>query len=293
MDLLQANKKIKNLLEVLTRKLFNKLTLEEKHLIEFYREVLKDIKSQLSEMYLEYGANVNYSEMARYNRLTNLDNSIAYEIGKIFKLSRTEINSFLSENFVLSYNGVEKILNESMNFVFSFQTISLDVIKAAIENTDDKFSPLNLIKWKDSLEFEHQVAAKKIQNEIAQGIIQGKGFSRTADAIKKNVEQLTNDVMRIVRTETHRIQTKGRLRGYEEAEKSFKKLGLKYKKVLISIIDNRTRTQSIDMDGQKADKNGMFTYPNLKGHVKAPGPGLSGVAKWDINDREQVIIELI
>jgi len=51
-------------------------------------------------------------------------------------------------------------------------------------------------------------------------------------------------------------------------------------------LDDRTRPQSAQVDGQLEDENGQFTYP---GGVKVTVPGNSGVPAWDINDRERTI----
>lgn len=289
----KINKLIKNLLEKLTLTDRFKLSKEEKRLIDFYKSTLKNIYVKISDMYLKFGDNVDFSTMAKYNRLINLYNLITRELGEQFNISKTEINSFLKNSFVFEYKEVNKIFSKTLNIDFSFLTINKNVILLALENTDNKFSPLYFIKWQDSLKNAHKIAAKDIQNEIAQGLIQGKGYAKTAGAIKDRVEQLTNNVIRIVRTESHRIQTKARLKEFDEIQKSFKKLGIKSQRTLVSVLDQRTREQSREMDGQIADKNNMFTYPNLQGKVKAPGPGLTGVAKWDINDRETVILEII
>jgi hypothetical protein len=54
---------------------------------------------------------------------------------------------------------------------------------------------------------------------------------------------------------------------------------------LIETLDNRTRRQSIRMDGQFADKNGKFLFPEV-GRAFAHS---SGLAKFDINDRSTTI----
>jgi hypothetical protein len=54
---------------------------------------------------------------------------------------------------------------------------------------------------------------------------------------------------------------------------------------LVETLDNKTRNQSVQMDGQIADKDGNFIYPN---GVVAPAHR-SGVAEYDINDRAVTI----
>jgi hypothetical protein len=53
-----------------------------------------------------------------------------------------------------------------------------------------------------------------------------------------------------------------------------------------SVRDDRTRPQSIEVDGLRENENGVFIYPD---GMPVDIPGNSGVAAWDINDREQVL----
>jgi hypothetical protein len=54
---------------------------------------------------------------------------------------------------------------------------------------------------------------------------------------------------------------------------------------LIETLDDRTRSQSARMDGQIANKEGKFLFPN----GQRAFAHRSGVAKWDINDRSTTI----
>ena len=55
--------------------------------------------------------------------------------------------------------------------------------------------------------------------------------------------------------------------------------------ILVETLDDRTRQQSAQMDGQKANKKGKFLFPNGQYSFASQ----SGVAKWDINDRSTTI----
>jgi hypothetical protein len=87
--------------------------------------------------------------------------------------------------------------------------------------------------------------------------------------------------MRVLRTEINRI------RGQADTDEyvNERKMGIESDLILVEVLDDRTRSQSAQMDGQKADENGLFTFPNGN---KAP-KGQSGVARWDINDRATTV----
>jgi hypothetical protein len=54
---------------------------------------------------------------------------------------------------------------------------------------------------------------------------------------------------------------------------------------LLETNDDKTRQQSADMDGDYADDQGRFLYPNGWHRLKE-----SGVAEWDINDRGTTVV---
>lgn len=56
---------------------------------------------------------------------------------------------------------------------------------------------------------------------------------------------------------------------------------------LIATLDNRTRSQSANMDNQLSNDKGQFLYPDI-GYAF---PHRTGIAKYDINDRETTITE--
>jgi len=280
-------KRINRLLKKLLRKGYkeytDRLDEAEKELLKAYKEALKNVRYELSEMYRKYGDSAKYSEMAKYNRLTNLEKAIAEQIVGILGVCRKIVASAMKDVFELSFYNVEYSVNAAFNLKVNFAKLSPDLVKKALDN------PLDRIKWQGRLKLHHEKAIRQINSEIAQGLIQGKGYAKTARAITERVNGLANNALRIVRTETHRVQTEGKLAGFDKAENILERKGYKVYRVLDSVIDSRTRPQSRSMDGQRADENGLFTYPN---GVKARGPGLTGVPEYDINDRETVLMEV-
>jgi len=281
-DVKELNKKIRKLLEALNKRNKSLLTVEEKKLIAFYQEVLDYIRKKLSDMYLRYGDDVDFSTMAKYNRLGMIEKEIQSEMLSIYKQTGRLINEALKSTFTLNFLGVGDSFEKVFSTGFDFMLPSRETILAALEN------PLDRVTWLGRLKLHHEKALRQINSEIAQGLIQGRGYSKTARAVKNRVEGLTNNALRIVRTESHRVQTEGFLAGVKKSEGKIKKIGYKTIKVLISTLDDRTRLQSRIMHQQRADEDGMFTYPN---GIKRPGPGMTGVPEYDINDREIVIVE--
>ncbi|MCP4253251.1 MAG: hypothetical protein GY775_07555 [Candidatus Scalindua sp.] len=84
---------------------------------------------------------------------------------------------------------------------------------------------------------------------------------------------------RILRTEI------GRIRKQADTDQWINQQDIVESKLqLVETLDNRTRQQSISMDGNYANKDGKFLFPNGWHYA-----GQSGVARYDINDRSTTI----
>ncbi len=84
---------------------------------------------------------------------------------------------------------------------------------------------------------------------------------------------------RILRTEI------GRIRSNAQVDQWINQQDIVESKLeLVATLDDRTRQQSASMDGNYANKNGEFLYPT--GWAR---PHQTGVARYDINDRETTV----
>ncbi len=263
----------------------------ELKLLLHYVEKLKNIRILLSESFRAAGidgpikageTNNHFAEMNKYNRLASLEKNIAEEIKDLSGISIKQINDHLVNTYGLSFEKTIEAINAGLNISIKFQKIPRSVVLESIKN------PYDRVGWNWRTAGHHLKSIDLIKSEITNGLIEGKGYLQTAADIKVKVDNLANNITRIVRTESHRVQVLGRNESLEKSIKDSKKIGIELEKVLISIVDNRTRPQSLQMNGQIADENGLFTYPNgIKGL-----PGNTGVPEYDINDRETIIVRI-
>ena len=121
-----------------------------------------------------------------------------------------------------------------------------------------------------------------IRDRLTQGVIQGKGYRETAREITRRVDISRSNALRIVRTETHRNYNAGH---YANAQWG-RSQGARLRRQIVATLDDRTRPQSAIVDGLQENENGVFIYP---GGIEVTFPGNSGVAGFDIHDRERVI----
>ena len=123
---------------------------------------------------------------------------------------------------------------------------------------------------------------QKIQTSITQGLIQGKGFAQTAKDVKNVLDSTASQALRVVRTESMRNMNAGAFANHNQSVAQ----GLEMDRQILSVLDDRTRGQSVQVDTDIANEEGFFIYP---GGLLVSFPGNSGVAAFDINDRETVI----
>lgn len=270
----QINKRLADLLKKADTNSDKLLAEFEKELLKVYRQSLEEIKKLIAKIYEKYGDTVDYADMVSYNRLTNLEQQIAGEIKKLtnknIKTTTSTLKNIYSEQFYRSGFAFEQSLGAKLGFGL----LNPDVIKASVLN------PLDRITWPDRMKDHAQQFVKQIQTELTQGLIQGEGYGKIAKRIVDKTGINAGKVIRIVRTEGHRVQSAGSLLAYDKTQTAADRLGLKTVKVWIATLDNRTRDSHQKMDGKEANDEGIFTLPS---GATTEAPGLSGVAEEDIN----------
>lgn len=234
-----------------------------------------------------------FVEMQKYDRLAILENKIANEIKKITGISLKLVSSQRKTALKVGYEATYEVINSTLPSEINFTQFDSKTISQMIKN------PLDRKSWGKRLKGHHENAYYQIIGEISHGLQTGRGYSKTAAEIqpflhkiemvegKQVVKGLSGRAVRLVRTETHRIQVLGRNEAIDQSIKNGKNLGIQLVKVISSVLDSRTRRQSEQMHGQMAGKDGLFRYPN---GIRAL-PGSTGDPAYDINDRETIIVQ--
>lgn len=278
----EINKRLKELLHISDEE-FQKLVTEyEKEIVKISGKALKEIKNKIALIYEKLGDDVSYSDMMLYNRLKNLEKSIAEIIKDVTKEHLTNTKEKLSYFFSESFNLTSYSIEKSLGIDLGFGLLKPEVIRAAYINK------MSEIKWPESMQEHAQKYMNDIRNELTQGLIEGKGYGKIAAAITDKTSINVNKIFRIVRTEGHRVQNTARIISIEKTEEAAGRLGIKIERVWLATLDNRTRDTHQEMDGQVADENGLFHYPS---GGTTPAPGIEGPAEEVINCRCTVITQ--
>lgn len=251
-----------------------KLSEVELEILRNYRRSLNDIQAGINDIYARHADKIAEKKfpLARLKGLSRqIQENIAQLLLKDAKVIKQTLSNFYQEN----YSVINDAMSLAANVDLSFNELDEKTINAAVENQYDK------IKWKKSEQDNIKKLIGEIRTEITQGIIQGKGIAQTNRAVVDRMNIGAGRALRIVRTETHRVQNQGRLDGINNSKGNADLLGIKVK----TVWNHKTyvkdpRELHVAMDGKTADKEGNFTLPD---GVKTKAPGLSNYPEHDIH----------
>lgn len=120
--------------------------------------------------------------------------------------------------------------------------------------------------------------AQNIIDTVVRALNQGKSYAQIAGELRVLSDQSYNKALRVARTEGGRVLSQAAY----DFELLLDNAEIEYDKLWDAAIDTSTRPDHIEMDGELADKDGIFHLPDGS---TGPEPRLTGVAKQDIQCR--------
>jgi SPP1 gp7 family putative phage head morphogenesis protein len=254
----------------------NLIRLLKKQYAIAYDESLAEIREYHSK-FSEKGQ-FSYEEMVKYNRLKALNNSIAKNIENLYKGVKKEIDATMYKNFIDAYTYTGFILETEAQARLNFMVLPKEQIIASVQN------PLTGLALDETIDKNAFLIKSRVRQSLTQSIIQGRTISDTAKRIQNDMDIGFNTAVKIARTEITRTRNEGQEQAYEHA----KDLGIEFNKIWVATLDDRTREDHQELDGQVADAEGFF---HVAGE-KALYPAGFGVASLDINCRCTTIVDI-
>ncbi|MCP4394588.1 MAG: hypothetical protein GY804_10025 [Alphaproteobacteria bacterium] len=272
---------------------------QTKKLLANYQAAYKDIDEQIKEAYAKYLVGVDsgdlgyYNEMLKYERLTNLQKQIAKSYNTAAKkagfaqmeISKTGIaNEYYQDMYSVNWfsgsqgKGYFTPLNPKIMEVSVYSTPKIwkdlsakdkGLLQPFLAKSGTLIDTLRNNRTKDLI---------KIQDSITQALLKGDSFTSLSKDIKHILNTSASNAVRIARTEGIRNMNAGSLANTQAAMDA----GVDVGREVVEIKDDRTRSQSASINGQKQKGADPFHYP---GGLKVDIIGNSGVAKYDINER--------
>jgi SPP1 gp7 family putative phage head morphogenesis protein len=223
-------------------------------------------------------AYVSKPEAVKYGRLEKLQGEIKgiARVGAMTDIRNLEYNGM--RVYELQHNGAAWVYQQGYGLPVT-DGVKVPLVAQAVYSDfyGHTFEHLLRRNWAQF--------ADDIDATILRGLNQGKSYSQLGREIRQRTDRAYSDSLRVARTEAHRIQAMA----HEDSLGLLDEVGAEYVKVWVATIDNRTRDDHAMMDGEEADKDGIFTLPS---GATGPGPGLTLSAQDDINCRCTWILKL-
>ena len=271
----------------------------QREVLDALRGALAEARAGLRKLYdkLSGVSPADYfNEAVKFRRLQSLENQLIGAYRQAARRSGLAVehsakiaisNSYYRQQYV---NTIGAALTEAN---ITVPILPQQVIETSVYGTRDlwanrfgrsaDYAPKSGALLKALLDENRARDVERLRRAITQSLALGEPYTQAAARVKSVLDTSAANAIRIVRTEGHRNALSGQYAARESAESD----GLQVRRQIVSVLDDRTRPQSVQVDGLMENDDGYFEYP---GGVLVKIPGNSGVAEWDINDREAVIM---
>lgn len=229
----------------------------EKETLRLYVGSLREIRSTIADAYAKHGESdgtLPFEQMNKYNRLSGLEDSIQAEVRRLSRRIIGRLKRGISSQYEESYFRTAFALEKTLQAKLAYRPLSKEVLEAAIEN------PLDRIGWIRRNTENQARMVRQLRDELTRSMIQGRSYRDTTRLIKQRMDAGAENIIRIVRTESHRVQQKGRLESFKYADSQ----GVVMRKVWIITDDDRIRQRPRDefdhknMDGNEVELDKPF-----------------------------------
>lgn len=219
----------------------------EKEVLKSYTAALKEIRATLGKYYEKY--DMTMAEMQKYNRLQALEKEILNNIKEVTNKNKKTLNKGLKNLYKTGYYQTGFILETEFQAKLSYSLLNPKVIENAIKNN------ITGLNWLERMGRNRDDTIFQIKQELSQGLIRGEGYQKMARRIKNRLGIDANKTLRVVRTEGHRVREQANHDSMEHASDK----GLEIKKMWVSTLDDRTRDEHQELDGEVVDIDDYFS----------------------------------
>lgn len=250
-------------------------SLERKVLLE-YKARQAQVLSVVEKNYLKYLTGIDKADywdmLNSYNRLTAMNKEIkAIYIGLNKNVTKDILKGqgaiFDNSYYMSQYSTT--FFSDTIGKAIKFQapnplirelsiTGDLDIMKGirdkAFKREAEGFVSKAGVTLTSLLKDGNEKSLGDIFKTVKQGLINGESYQKQAKRIKKVVGGNAYNASRIVRTEGNRNLNAGSYANSQDIANQ----GIEFDRIWVASLDDRTRSTHQQLDGQKADSNGLF-----------------------------------
>lgn len=206
-------------------------------------------------------------KVAMGKRWEAVTNGLAKDMVNADNMARDIINESMLETYADGFNfasyQIAKATDFDPKFNASFTIYDKNVVENLVKNDPDLLPQLNPESKTAQLIREGKIekwSKQKINSEVTQGILQGESMDKIASRMQNVVGMEANSAMRNARTATNGARNAGKELGFERAEE----LGIDVEQMWLATLDDRTRIEHRELDGQIRKVGEPFVVDGMK-----------------------------
>lgn len=265
--------------EVLIKKVEDLEGKAGKNISQNYSKALKELRNIIREKYDKYAVDgeLTFAEMNKYSRRKKLNKEVQQAMKDLWVENSAETRKTVRSVYKTSFKDTKSLVEEAAGQVVKGK-YKREMAQEALQ------MPLSGLSLNERLSRRRSDIITRIQETISQGLMDNETYSSMSDRLKKELEGDYPKAMRIVRTESHRVQEKGKAESLEYAANQ----GVEMKKYWISSADERVRSSHEGLGEKYSEDNAIpidDDFVSDETGASGPTPGQLGEASEDINCR--------
>lgn len=260
----------------------------EEEIRRTYKRVLFDMQHFLSDTYIKHAKDdsLTFAILQRQNEYANFMDAVERKVNGILPGVRKQIRQVVADTYKAAYDGMVKAVRAANTTeqlcanLDGVKAVQPETIKRAVNN------PVAGLTLNQRLEKNRKNVIYDIKQQIGVGLANGDRYTTMAERVSRCLDGDYKKSVRIVRTETHRVEEAGNLDAAIALEEPLHEIGMRGTKTWRSMHDSRVRHERradhVKMDGRTVNVNEEFDLGN---GVTTMSPGNSGDAANDIHCR--------
>ncbi|NCC84034.1 MAG: hypothetical protein EOM03_07895 [Clostridia bacterium] len=199
-------------------------------------------------------------------RFLDLQAKLAADLSAVNRETAAMVGSRMNGVFSLNHNFAAYSLEHELGMNLQFTLYDERTVARLLRD-----QPRLLPKPKIDIPLDLRWNQQKIAGEIAQGILTGEAIPKIAERLQNVVGMNASSAVRNARTSITSAENAGRVESYHYAES----IGITLKKEWLATLDNSTREEHRQLDGQRVDVDEPFEVNGEK--IMYPGdPSAAG-----------------
>lgn len=262
----------------------------ERMIKRYYKQLANELNAYVSGQYVLYAEDdkLDFQTLQRHGQYARFLEEVTDKTTLISNNIALDIKRVIYDTYEANYKGFVKIVEKAssktdLDGKFKDITLKPEKVKRAVEN------PVKGLTLNSTLEKHRKEVIHEIRKGTVTGLMNGDSYSTMAKRLNETTKMGYGKAVRIVRTETHRVQESGRNDASNDIHEHLVPHGIVMTKTWRNMGDSRVRGRKpkdkanhVKLEGQVVLQNEEF---DLGEGIKASCPTSSGVAKHDVNCR--------